>query len=415
MTKANLAKRSAELRKLLNHYNYLYYVLDNPEVTDSEYDRLFAELKQIERANPDLLTADSPTQRVGGKALDKFVKVTHTLPMLSLDNVFDTDALQAFDKRVRNWLNASITQTYVAEPKLDGLAISLRYENGVLVYAATRGDGAIGEDVTANVRTIQTVPLTLIGHDAPPVVEIRGEVIISKSGFANLNRDQIADGKKPFVNPRNAAAGSLRQLDSKITAQRPLMMYCYGLGDSQGMDKPDSHLAAINMITTWGFQTPANIELVQGMQACLDYIEKLSQQREKLPYDIDGMVFKVNDTGLQDRLGFVSRAPRWAVAYKLPSQQEMTVIEDIEIQVGRTGALTPVAKLKPVFVGGVTVSHATLHNQDDIDRKDVRIGDTVIVRRAGDVIPEVVQVVQSKKAQKVGAVYHAKPLSSMPV
>ncbi len=399
MTTANLVKRSKELRDLLNHYNYLYYCFDDPAVPDAEYDRLFTELKQIEIANPHLLTADSPTQRVGGKALDKFAQIIHTVPMSSLDNVFDIDALYAFDKRVRNRLNTTDQQMYVAEPKLDGLAITLRYEQGVLVYAATRGDGTIGEDVTANVRTINTVPLKLIDIDVPDIIEIRGEIIMPKSGFAALNRQQITDGKKPFVNPRNAAAGSLRQLDSTITAKRPLTMYCYGLGDIQGMDTPDSHIEAMHKVARWGCQISDEMQLLKGVQPCLDYIKTLSERRDSLPYDIDGMVFKINDSKLQQRLGFTAKAPRWSIAYKLPAQEEITVIEDIEIQVGRTGALTPVARLKPVFVGGVTVSNATLHNQDEIDRKDVRVGDTVIMRRAGDVIPEVVQVVLAKRPE----------------
>ncbi|NQZ53923.1 MAG: NAD-dependent DNA ligase LigA [Piscirickettsiaceae bacterium] len=395
----NLTQRSSELRDLINQYNYLYYSADNPEVTDSEYDRLFNELKQLETEHPELLTADSPTQRVGGAALDKFDQVTHALPMLSLDNVFDEEELKAFDQRVRDWLNTSDNQVYAAEPKLDGLAISLRYEKGILVQAATRGDGAVGEDVTANVRTIATIPLKLAGNELPDVIEIRGEIFIPKAGFEALNAQQRADDKKPFVNPRNAAAGALRQLDSKITASRPLEIYCYGLGEIQGMDTPVSHSQAMKLIAGWGCRMSPELEQVTGVQGCLDYIQQLGERRESLPYDIDGVVLKVDNIQLQQRLGFVSRAPRWAIAHKFPAQQEMTIIEDIEIQVGRTGALTPVARLKPVFVGGVTVSNATLHNQDEIDRKDVRVGDTVIVRRAGDVIPEVVQVVMSKRPE----------------
>jgi DNA ligase (NAD+) len=395
----NLTQRSSELRDLINKYNYLYYSADNPEVTDSEYDRLLNELKQLETEHPELLTADSPTQRVGGAALDKFDQVTHALPMLSLDNVFDEEELKAFDQRVRDWLNTSGNQVYAAEPKLDGLAISLRYEKGILVQAATRGDGAVGEDVTANVRTIATIPLKLTGNDIPDVIEIRGEIFIPKAGFEELNSQQRADDKKPFVNPRNAAAGALRQLDSKVTASRPLEIYCYGLGEIQGMDKPVSHSQAMRLIAGWGCRISPELEQVTGVQGCLDYIQQLGTRRESLPYDIDGVVLKVDNIQLQQRLGFVSRAPRWAIAHKFPAQQEMTIVEDIEIQVGRTGALTPVARLKPVFVGGVTVSNATLHNQDEIDRKDVRVGDTVIVRRAGDVIPEVVQVVMSKRPE----------------
>ncbi len=395
---AKILARRDTLHDLINQYNYQYYATDKPEVTDSEYDRLFNELKQLEADYPALLTLDSPTQRVGGQALDKFNQVIHAMPMLSLDNVFDVAELTAFDKRVKDWLNTREEQTYIAEPKLDGLAISLRYEQGVLVQAATRGDGAVGEDVTANVRTIPTIPLKLIGHDVPDVIEIRGEIFMPKSGFDALNLQQLAEGKKPFVNPRNAAAGSLRQLDSKITASRPLEIYCYGLGDIQGLSlMPESHSAAMKLIAGWGCRISPELKQVSGVEACTAYIADIGERRASLPYDIDGVVFKVDNLVLQQRLGFVSRAPRWAIAHKFPAQQEMTTVEGIDIQVGRTGALTPVARLTPVFVGGVTVSNATLHNQDEIDRKDIRVGDTVIIRRAGDVIPEVVQVVHSKR------------------
>ncbi len=397
MTTTSIAQRAAELKELINNANYHYYAADNPEITDSEYDRLFHELKALEQANPELLTADSPTQRVGGVALDKFEQVTHVIAMLSLDNVFDGDAFAAFSKRVTDWLNTDQQQVFAAEPKLDGLAISLRYENGVLVQAATRGDGAVGEDVTVNVRTIKTVPLKLQGDNMPEVIEIRGEIFMPKAGFEALNANQITEDKKPFVNPRNAAAGSLRQLDSKITATRPLEIYCYGLGEVVGMKRPESHSEAMRLIASWGCRISPELQTVTGVDACLTYIEQLGEKRESLPYEIDGVVFKVDNFDLQDRLGFVSRAPRWAIAYKFPAQEEMTLVEDIEVQVGRTGAITPVARLKPVFVGGVTVSNATLHNEDEIHRKDVRVGDTVIVRRAGDVIPEVVQVVMSKR------------------
>ncbi len=396
-TKTEFKQRASELRDLINKYNYLYYVTDNPEVTDSEYDRLFTELKQLEQQYPELLTNDSPTQRVGGQALDKFSQITHALPMLSLDNVFDADEFEAFDQRVRDWLNTSETQIYAAEPKLDGLAISIRYEHGLLVQAATRGDGTVGEDVTVNVRTIPTVPLRLQGYNIPEVIEIRGEIFMPKEGFEKLNQAQISADKKPFVNPRNAAAGSLRQLDSKITATRPLAIYCYGIGEIVGMEAPESHSAAMKQLEQWGCRISPELKQVEGIQGALDYITYLGDKRDSLPYDIDGVVFKVDKVALQQRLGFVARAPRWAIAHKFPAQEEMTVVEDIEIQVGRTGALTPVARLKPVFVGGVTVSNATLHNEDEIRRKDVRVGDTVIVRRAGDVIPEVVQVVPSKR------------------
>ena len=362
---------------------------------------MFRELKQIEAEHPALLTLDSPTQRVGGQVLDKFIQVSHSLPMLSLDNMFNEADLKAFDKRVKDWLNSENTPTYIAEPKLDGLAISLRYEQGILVQAATRGDGKVGEDVTVNTRTISSIPLKLIGSGIPEVIEIRGEIFIPKLGFESLNKQQIADGKKPFVNPRNAAAGSLRQLDSRITANRPLEIYCYGLGDIKGLaEMPESHSAAMSMIEKWGCRISPELQKVSSIKACEAYIKQIGERRDTLAYDIDGVVFKVDDLYLQQRLGFVSRAPRWAIAHKFPAQQEMTTVEGIEIQVGRTGALTPVARLNPVFVGGVTVSNATLHNQDEIDRKDIRISDTVIVRRAGDVIPEVVQVVLSKRQEQ---------------
>jgi len=394
-----LQQRATELHHVINKYNHQYYVLDNPEVPDSEYDRLFRELQQLEQAYPELRTPSSPTQRVGGQALDKFSQITHALPMLSLDNVFDGEELQAFEQRVCDRLNSSDTQVFAAEPKLDGLAISIRYENGVLKQAATRGDGTVGEDVTINVRTIQTIPLTLTGDNIPEVVEVRGEIFMPKAGFDALNQAQIAADKKPFVNPRNAAAGALRQLDSKITATRPLEIYCYGIGEIQGMDKPASHSEAMKLIESWGCRISPELQQVQGVSGCLDYIKQLGERRDSLPYEIDGVVMKVDDTTLQQRLGFVSRAPRWAIAYKFPAQEEITIVEDIEVQVGRTGAITPVARLKPVFVGGVTVSNATLHNEDEIRRKDVRAGDSVIIRRAGDVIPEVVQVVLSKRPE----------------
>jgi DNA ligase (NAD+) len=394
---SDVTQRANELYNLINQYNYKYYVVDNPEIPDVEYDRLFRELQQLENDFPELKTSSSPTQRVGGQALDKFSQITHALPMLSLDNVFDADELQAFEQRVCDRLNTTDKQVFAAEPKLDGLAISIRYENGILVQAATRGDGAVGEDVTANVRTIQTVPLQLIGDNIPEVVEVRGEIFIPKAGFDELNQAQIAADKKPFVNPRNAAAGALRQLDSKITATRPLEIYCYGIGEIQGMDKPASHSDAMKLIASWGCRISPELKQVQGVAGCLEYIKQLGERRDSLPYEIDGVVMKIDDTALQERLGFVSRAPRWAIAHKFPAQEEMTIVEDIEVQVGRTGAITPVARLKPVFVGGVTVSNATLHNEDEIRRKDVRAGDSVIIRRAGDVIPEVVQVVLSKR------------------
>ncbi|HAO25124.1 MAG TPA: DNA ligase, partial [Methylophaga sp.] len=370
---------------------------DDPEVTDAEYDRLFAELKQLETKYPVLVTPDSPTQRVGSAPLNKFTQVTHAMPMLSLDNVFDEAELTAFNQRVRDRLNTDAVITYAAEPKLDGLAISIRYENGLLVQAATRGDGAVGEDVTENVRTIRNIPLKLHGNNVPQVVEIRGEIYMPKAGFEKLNQQRLANNEKLFVNPRNAAAGSLRQLDSSVTASRPLALFCYGLGEIEGMERPASHTEAMQIIKKWGGAVCPDTKQLQGVDECLEYLHQIGERRASLSYDIDGVVFKVDDSRLQDRLGFVSRAPRWAIAYKFPAQEESTQVLDIEVQVGRTGALTPVARLQPVFVGGVTVSNATLHNEDEVRRKDVRIGDTVIIRRAGDVIPEVVQVVKDKR------------------
>ncbi|MAK65536.1 NAD-dependent DNA ligase LigA [Methylophaga sp.] len=392
-----ISERAQQLRDLINRYNFLYYSADDPEVTDAEYDRLFAELKQLETKYPVLVTPDSPTQRVGSAPLNKFTQVTHAMPMLSLDNVFDEAELTAFNQRVRDRLNTDAVITYAAEPKLDGLAISIRYENGLLVQAATRGDGAVGEDVTENVRTIRNIPLKLHGNNVPQVVEIRGEIYMPKAGFEKLNQQRLANNEKLFVNPRNAAAGSLRQLDSSVTASRPLALFCYGLGEIEGMERPASHTEAMQIIKKWGGAVCPDTKQLQGVDECLEYLHQIGERRASLSYDIDGVVFKVDDSRLQDRLGFVSRAPRWAIAYKFPAQEESTQVLDIEVQVGRTGALTPVARLQPVFVGGVTVSNATLHNEDEVRRKDVRIGDTVIIRRAGDVIPEVVQVVKDKR------------------
>ncbi len=393
----DVTARANTLTNLINEYNYQYYVIDNPTIPDAEYDRLMRELQALEAAHPSLVTPTSPSQRVGGIAADQFGQIQHEVPMLSLDNAFDEAEIAAFDQRVREWLNTSEHVEYVAEPKLDGLAISLRYEQGVLTQAATRGDGHVGEDVTANVRTIAAIPLQLRGDGWPAILEVRGEIYMPKAGFEALNIAQLADNKKPFMNPRNAAAGSLRQLDSSITATRPLTMYCYGVGVWSDATKPTTHLAMMTQFAEWGFRVSPESQLVSGLAACVDYFSTMAERRDQLDYEIDGVVFKVNDFALQKRLGFVSRAPRWAIAFKFPAQEEMTVVEDIEIQVGRTGALTPVARLAPVFVGGVTVSNATLHNEDEIARKDVRVGDTVIVRRAGDVIPEVVQVVMAKR------------------
>lgn len=393
---ANPQQQIAALRQQIDDYNYHYYVLDTPLVPDAEYDRAMQSLKQLEAEYPAWFDAQSPSQRVGGKALDSFQQVQHEMPMLSLDNALDTAALLDFDRRVKDRLNLTTAIEYVAEPKLDGLAVSLMYENGVLVRAATRGDGTVGEDITHNVKTIRSVPLQLRGEHWPRRLEVRGEVYMPKAGFEKLNEQARLRGDKTFMNPRNAAAGSLRQLDPRITAQRPLEMCSYSVGVVEG-ELADNHFAILQQLHQWGFRISRDMQCLQGVEACMDYTQMLLAKRDALPFDIDGIVFKVNDLGLQQRLGFVSRAPRWAVAYKFPAQEEMTVLQDVEFQVGRTGAITPVARLQPVFVGGVTVSNATLHNADEIERLGVQIGDTVVVRRAGDVIPQIVSVLLDKR------------------
>jgi DNA ligase (NAD+) len=403
----NPASRAEQLRKQLQHHAHRYYVLDAPEIPDAEYDRMFQELQAIEAAHPELLTPDSPTQRVIGKVLDGFVPVRHAVPMLSIRTETDTEAsgALAFDARVRRELeltDADPPVEYAAELKFDGLAINLRYERGVLVQAATRGNGETGEDVTQNIRTIGQIPLRLIGAE-PPVLEVRGEVYMRRDDFDALNERQralIAQGaknEKTFVNPRNAAAGAVRQLDPAIAAKRPLSFFAYGLGDVQGWEVPTTHSTLLDALAQMGQPVCADRAVVLGAAGLVAFHRTMGDKRDALPFDIDGVVYKVNSRALQQRLGFVSREPRWAVAHKYPAQEQMTVLQGIEIQVGRTGKLTPVAKLTPVFVGGTTVSNATLHNQDEIDRKDVRIGDTVIVRRAGDVIPEVVAVVAERR------------------
>jgi DNA ligase (NAD+) len=389
-------RRAATLREQINYHNYRYYVLDNPEIPDAEYDRLLRELEGLEAEYPDLVTTDSPTQRVGAAPLKEFSEVRHEVPMLSLSNAFSEEELEAFDRRARERLGSDRI-TYAAEPKLDGLAISLLYENGVLVRAATRGDGTTGEDVTQNVRTIDSVPLRLLGKGYPARLEVRGEVILSKRNFAELNRRQEQHGEKTFANPRNAAAGSLRQLDSRVTANRPLEMYCYGVGLVEQGSLPDRHSEILEQFGDWGLRVSPGIKVVKGWDGCNDYYRSMLERRDQLPYEVDGVVYKVDRIAQQETLGYVSRAPRWALAHKFPAQEEMTKLLAIDVQVGRTGAVTPVARLEPVSVGGVTVTNATLHNQDEIERKDVRIGDTVIVRRAGDVIPEVVSVVTSRR------------------
>ena len=385
------------LKDTLQDYNYHYYVMDDPKVPDAEYDRVFRELKTLEQENPELITSDSPTQRVGDKPLDEFSQVTHKVPMLSLDNVFNHDELLAFDKRIKERLERTGELEYVCEPKLDGLAVSLMYENGLLVQAATRGDGQTGEDITHNIRTIESIPLKLRGDGYPSTLEVRGEVVMPRAGFNALNAKAEAAGEKVFVNPRNAAAGSLRQLDSRITASRPLDMYCYSVGYVDGGELPHTHFETLKQLNAWGLKLNPEVRVNIGAQDCSTYHDDILEKRDALDYDIDGIVYKINDLKLQRMLGFVSRAPRWATAHKFPAQEELTTVLDIEFQVGRTGAITPVARLEPVFVGGVTVSNATLHNMDEVRRMDIRVGDTVVIYRAGDVIPKVVKVLLDKR------------------
>ncbi|WP_049721721.1 NAD-dependent DNA ligase LigA [Gilvimarinus polysaccharolyticus] len=385
------------LRDEINRFNYQYYVLDDPSVPDAEYDRLFNQLKAIESEQPSLITPDSPTQRVGAMPLAAFKTVAHEKPMLSLDNAFADDDLIAFDKRLKDRLEHAGDIEYACEPKLDGIAISLLYEDGLLVRALTRGDGLNGEDITANVRTIKTVPLKLYGDDYPQRLEVRGEIFMPKAGFAALNDAARAADEKIFVNPRNAAAGSLRQLDSRITAKRPLQLCAYSVGIHEGQALPAKHTDILLSLKRWGFAPNDQLQVASSIAQCIAYHQRLGDARDSLDYDIDGVVFKVNNINQQEELGFVSRAPRWAIAYKFPAQEELTTLEAVEFQVGRTGSITPVARLAPVFVGGVTVSNATLHNRDEIARLDVRVGDTVIVRRAGDVIPQIVAVVKDRR------------------
>ncbi|BFN14116.1 MULTISPECIES: NAD-dependent DNA ligase LigA [Marinobacter] len=392
-----IRKRVDSLRATLEDHNYYYYVQDDPRIPDAEYDRLFRELQKLEAEHPELATEDSPTRRVGSSAETSFEEVTHRLPMLSLDNAFSEDELRDFDRRVRDRLGEDGAIEYVCEPKLDGLAVSLHYENGTLTRAATRGDGYTGEDITANIRTIPSVPLKLRGSGYPDLVEVRGEVYMPRAGFEKLNERLAEQGEKTFVNPRNAAAGSLRQKKSTVTARRPLELCAYSMAVTDESVLPETHWDSLQLVRDWGFRINPEMRKAEGVEACLDAYHELMAKRDSLPYEIDGIVFKVNRLDLQQELGFVSRAPRWAIAHKFPAQEELTIIEDVEFQVGRTGAVTPVARLKPVFVGGVTVSNATLHNMDEIRRLDVHIGDTVFIRRAGDVIPQVVKVVPEKR------------------
>jgi len=389
-------ERARELHTQLHEHNYRYYTQDDPLITDAEYDLLLRELQDLEAQYPQLAGPDSPTRRVGAPPLKAFGEVRHKLRMLSLDNAFSDDELVDFDRRVLEKLGVDRVE-YAAEPKLDGLAVSLLYEDGKLVRAATRGDGETGEDVTQNVCTIASVPLKLAGRDIPGSLEVRGEVYLSHAGFRELNRQAEAQGQKHFVNPRNAAAGSLRQLDPAVTATRPLEMFCYGVGKVTGGKLANTHLDILGQLQDWHLRVYEDVQRVSGVEGCETYYRQYEKQREQLPFEIDGVVFKVDSLALQQQLGFVARAPRWAIARKFPAQEKETTVLGIDVQVGRTGALTPVARLEPVFVGGVTVTNATLHNQDEIKRKDVRPGDAVIVRRAGDVIPEVVRVIREKR------------------
>ena len=400
MTVSAATRKHAEsLRDRIRHHNYRYHALDDPEVPDVEYDRLMRELLALETDHPELVTTDSPTQRVGDTPVSGFGTVRHELPMLSLGNAFSEDELKDFNRRVRDRLDldSDAELMYAAEPKLDGAAVSLLYENGVLVQGATRGDGTTGEDITHNVRTIEAIPLRLLGKGFPRRLEVRGEVFMPKAGFKAYNEKARAAGEKTFVNPRNAAAGSLRQLDPKLTAERPLDMYAYSVGIADGGRLPERHSEIIDQLQEWGIKVCPDRRVVNGVDGCLKYHRNIGDRRDDLSYEIDGVVYKIDSLSMQGKLGFVSRAPRWAIAHKFPAQEEMTEVEGVEFQVGRTGAVTPVARLKPVFVGGVTVSNATLHNIDELHRKDVRVGDTVIVRRAGDVIPEVVSVILNRR------------------
>lgn len=390
------AKLIEKLREQIRQHDYLYYVLDAPTIPDSEYDRLFRELQALENSHPELITSDSPTQRVGGAPLKAFDSITHRIPMLSLNNAFEESEVVAFDRRVREGSGLEQIE-YAVEPKFDGLAITLTYENGIFTQGATRGDGYTGEDVTSNLRTIRAIPTRLHTENPPRLLEVCGEVFILKHDFERLNQLQEARGEKIFANPRNAAAGSLRQLDSSITATRPLTFFAYGLGAVEGISPFHTHSAAMDYLTSLRLPVCKERSTVQGLLGLFDYYAAIGKSRDSLPFDIDGVVYKVNVLSQQAELGFVSRAPRWAIAHKFPAQEALTVVEAIDVQVGRTGAITPVARLKPVFVGGVTVTNATLHNEDEIRRKDVHIGDTVSVRRAGDVIPEVVNVITEKR------------------
>lgn len=395
-----IEQKLTELRTTLRHHEYLYHVMDTPEIPDAEYDRLMRELRELEAQHPDMITPDSPTQRVGAAPLASFSQVRHEVPMLSLDNVFDEESFLAFNKRVQDRLKSSDDLIYCCELKLDGLAVSILYENGVLVQAATRGDGTTGEDITANVRTIRAIPLRLRGDNIPQRLEVRGEVFLPQAGFEKINEEARRTGGKVFANPRNAAAGSLRQLDPRITAKRPLTFFCYGVGALTGGELPESHSGRLQQFKAWGLPVSDRVTLCHTPEEVLTYYRKVEEDRPNLGFDIDGVVIKVDSLALQEQLGFVARAPRWAVAFKFPAQEQMTFVRDVEFQVGRTGAITPVARLEPVHVAGVLVSNATLHNADEIERLGLRIGDKVVIRRAGDVIPQVVNVVLSDRPEE---------------
>ena len=394
----SLQQQIDTLRQDLRRYEYEYHVLDNPTIPDAEYDRLFHRLKALEAAHPELITADSPTQRVGAKPLSGFAQIRHEIPMLSLDNAFSDEEFYVFVKRIEDRLiRLPEPLTFCCEPKLDGLAVSILYVNGVLTQAATRGDGTTGEDITANIRTIRNIPLQLLMDNPPARLEVRGEVFMPHAGFERLNQQALEKGEKTFANPRNAAAGSLRQLDPKITSKRPLVLNAYGIGIAEGVDLPNTHYDRLQWLKSIGIPVNPEIRLCNGTDEVLDFYRDIQNKRSSLGYDIDGTVLKINDIALQEKLGFISKAPRWAIAYKFPAQEELTRLNDVEFQVGRTGAITPVAKLEPVFVAGVTVSNATLHNGDEIERLDIAIGDTVVIRRAGDVIPQIIGVLHDRR------------------
>ena len=393
-----------QLRQQISHHNHRYYVLDEPDIPDAEYDRLYARLKALESAFPHLITDDSPTQRVGGAPLKAFGQVRHELPMLSLDNAFNEEDQADFNRKIQERLDRTTEIEYACEPKLDGIAVSLLYEDGRFIRAATRGDGTTGEDITQNIRTISAIPLRLSSDDWPRRLEVRGEVYMPSAGFAQLNQRAKARGEKLFVNPRNAAAGSLRQLDSRITARRPLTIYCYGVGIVEGSALPGKHSEILACLGKWGLRVCPELKVVKGLAACEQYYQAMVEKRANLPYEIDGIVYKVNAIAEQQTLGFISRAPRWAIARKFPAQEAVTTLVNVEFQVGRTGAITPVARLQPVFVGGVTVSNATLHNMDEIQRLDIKIGDSVVILRAGDVIPKVSRVIHSMRPDDARAI-----------